>query len=267
MLWTSSWRITSWGGSSGQKDATGALPPESLHAGKSQRDLMILSPMASAPELRAVAVQTEAAVQSGVGDVHPLRGVFPDRLRERIQQAPSGRLGELLVRGILEFLVHRYNIRAVDCTEFCGSDDSASDFVVVVQIRHFQVLADILQYQELVFELIDSAVHQIAQLNPRGMAALQNHAPAERHVRTADDRNSGCQPHGKALVVAVSEPDAAAPFQRGTPVDLHHAEQFRTLTCQTELLFQNHPLMPKDVTIRGFIMNSETGELKAVEEV
>ena len=30
---------------------------------------------------------------------------------------------------------------------------------------------------------------------------------------------------------------------------------------------QNHPLMPKDVTIRGFIMNSETGELKAVEEV
>lgn len=118
MLWTSSWRITSWGGSSGQEGTTGGLPPESLHAGKSQRDLMIVSQMISAPELRSVAVQAEAAVQSGVGDVHPLRGVFPDRLRERIQQAPSGRLGELLVRGILEFLVHRYNIRAVDCAEF-----------------------------------------------------------------------------------------------------------------------------------------------------
>ena len=27
---------------------------------------------------------------------------------------------------------------------------------------------------------------------------------------------------------------------------------------------QNHPLMPKDVTIRGFIMNSETGELSHI---
>ena len=35
----------------------------------------------------------------------------------------------------------------------------------------------------------------------------------------------------------------------------------------TVYALQNHPLMPKDVTIRGFIMNSETGELKAVEEV
>lgn len=35
----------------------------------------------------------------------------------------------------------------------------------------------------------------------------------------------------------------------------------------TVYALQNHPLMPKDVTIRGFIMNSETRELKAVEEV
>ena len=35
----------------------------------------------------------------------------------------------------------------------------------------------------------------------------------------------------------------------------------------TVYALQNHPLMPKDVTIRGFIMNSETEELKAVEEV
>ena len=33
----------------------------------------------------------------------------------------------------------------------------------------------------------------------------------------------------------------------------------------TVYALQNHPLMPKDVTIRGFIMNSETGELNAVK--
>ena len=33
----------------------------------------------------------------------------------------------------------------------------------------------------------------------------------------------------------------------------------------TVYALQNHPLMPKDVTIRGFIMNSETGELSAVK--
>lgn len=33
----------------------------------------------------------------------------------------------------------------------------------------------------------------------------------------------------------------------------------------TVYALQNHPLMPKDITIRGFIMNSETGELTAVE--
>ncbi len=33
----------------------------------------------------------------------------------------------------------------------------------------------------------------------------------------------------------------------------------------TVYALQNHPLMPKDVTIRGFIMNSETGELNTVK--
>ena len=33
----------------------------------------------------------------------------------------------------------------------------------------------------------------------------------------------------------------------------------------TVYALQNHPLMPKDVTIRGFIMNSETGELNAAK--
>ena len=33
----------------------------------------------------------------------------------------------------------------------------------------------------------------------------------------------------------------------------------------TVYALRNHPLMPKDVTIRGFIMNSETGELSAVK--
>ena len=35
---------------------------------------MIVSQMISAPKLRSIAVQPEATVQSGVGDVHPLRG-------------------------------------------------------------------------------------------------------------------------------------------------------------------------------------------------
>ena len=54
------------------------------------------------------------------------------------------------------------------------------------------------------------------------------------------------------------EPSAAAPaITRAAPP--------RSSVAETVDLLRNHPLMPADVTIRGYVINTETGELTPQE--
>lgn len=45
---------------------------------------------------------------------------------------------------------------------------------------------------------------------------------------------------------------------------LHGFDDTETAVQETVDLVSNHPLMPKDVIVRGYVMDSETGELKAL---
>ena len=45
---------------------------------------------------------------------------------------------------------------------------------------------------------------------------------------------------------------------------LHGFEDTEAAVLETVDLVKNHPLVPKDVTVRGYIMDSETGALKAI---
>lgn len=45
---------------------------------------------------------------------------------------------------------------------------------------------------------------------------------------------------------------------------LHGFDDTETAVLETVDLVKNHPLMPKDVVVRGYIMNSETGELNTI---
>lgn len=47
---------------------------------------------------------------------------------------------------------------------------------------------------------------------------------------------------------------------------LHGFDDTEKAIQETVDLVSNHPLMPKDVTVKGYIMDSETGELKKIEE-
>lgn len=42
---------------------------------------------------------------------------------------------------------------------------------------------------------------------------------------------------------------------------LHGFDDTEKAVCETVDLVRNHPLLPKDITVRGFIMDSVTGEL------
>lgn len=46
---------------------------------------------------------------------------------------------------------------------------------------------------------------------------------------------------------------------------LHGFDDTAAAILETVDLVRNHPLMPKDVTVRGYIMSSETGELTQLE--
>lgn len=46
---------------------------------------------------------------------------------------------------------------------------------------------------------------------------------------------------------------------------LHGFDETETAVLETVDLVRNHPLMAKDVVVRGYIMNSETGELTKIE--
>jgi carbonic anhydrase len=52
-------------------------------------------------------------------------------------------------------------------------------------------------------------------------------------------------------------------------IDLNHwLEGFKdtpTSVRKTVETIRNHPLVPKDIVVRGFIINSETGELEEIE--
>lgn len=45
---------------------------------------------------------------------------------------------------------------------------------------------------------------------------------------------------------------------------LHGFDDTEAAVLETVDLVKNHPLVPKDITVRGYIMNSETGELKTL---
>jgi len=47
---------------------------------------------------------------------------------------------------------------------------------------------------------------------------------------------------------------------------LHGFDDTEKAIMETVDLVRNHPLMPQDVVTRGYIMDSETGELKRIEE-
>jgi len=47
---------------------------------------------------------------------------------------------------------------------------------------------------------------------------------------------------------------------------LHGFDDTEKAILETVDLVRNHPLMPQDVVTRGYIMDSETGELKRIEE-
>ena len=47
---------------------------------------------------------------------------------------------------------------------------------------------------------------------------------------------------------------------------LHGFDDTSAAILETVDLVRNHPLMPKDVTIQGYIINSETGELTVIAE-
>lgn len=46
---------------------------------------------------------------------------------------------------------------------------------------------------------------------------------------------------------------------------LHGFDETEDAILETVDLVKNHPLVPKDVIVKGYIMNSETGELKPIE--
>ena len=62
------------------------------------------------PKFRAIAVQTERAVQRGVRVIHPLGRILFDRFREGVQEAPSGGLAELFVPRVFELAEDRDDI-------------------------------------------------------------------------------------------------------------------------------------------------------------
>ena len=45
---------------------------------------------------------------------------------------------------------------------------------------------------------------------------------------------------------------------------LHGFDETDKAVLETVDLVKNHPLMPKDIVVRGYIMDSETGELSAL---
>lgn len=65
-------------------------------------------------------------------------------------------------------------------------------------------------------------------------------------------------------------PEILSQMEERAPLLLDHwFTGFRNETqavCDTVMLLQNHPLMPSDVAIYGFIMDSKTGELRALDD-
>lgn len=46
---------------------------------------------------------------------------------------------------------------------------------------------------------------------------------------------------------------------------LHGFEDTESAVLETVDLVRNHPLMPEDIAVKGYIINSETGELKSLQ--
>ena len=83
----------------------------------------------SPPQLRFLTVQTEQASESAVADVGSSGAVLLGVLGERVEQAPSGRLGELLVAVLLKLAEDRHDVAAVDGSDLGGSHDDCPRFV------------------------------------------------------------------------------------------------------------------------------------------
>ena len=90
----------------------------------------------SLPQFSTVAVQTERAIQRYVRMIHPLRRIFLDRLRKRIEPTPSRRLAELTVLRLFELTEDGHNIARIDRADFSGSHDPASCFIVILELLH-----------------------------------------------------------------------------------------------------------------------------------
>ena len=80
-------------------------------------------------------------------------------------------------------MIDRQDVARVDNPQLGSSDDAAPGFIIVPQAGVFQLLADSLLDQEIVFERSYSPVDELGENNATGVTAFHDRGSTECHVR------------------------------------------------------------------------------------
>ena len=88
----------------------------------------------SGEERGLTTIQTEGPVHGEVAVIHALRRVFLDGFRKRVQETPSCRFLELLMRGLLELAIDRKDVAGIDYAELGSTHNATPGFVIVFEV-------------------------------------------------------------------------------------------------------------------------------------